>query len=91
MKKDLNCIEGTVAYVMKSRMAEIDAAGDNLGKLKAVVINILEDPTIKQQDLAKKYIFEVNRMTNVYHLLSTIATYLTGDKLGRTGRARKYA
>lgn len=90
MKKELYLTEGTVAYVMNKRMSEIEKAGSSLASVKAAIINILQDPSIKQTDLAKKYMFEINRMTNLSHVFSTLTTYLTGQQMGKTS-SRRYA
>lgn len=85
MKKDLVTIEGTVANVMQKRMDEINFYG-TLVEAKESVINILKSDEIKQKDLALKYITEINRMKNMGHLMSTITTYLAGEKVYSTNR-----
>ena len=91
MKKDLLTIDGTVASVLNSRLNEIDFNAP-IGNIKADIIKILQDPSIKQKDLAERYIREISTKTNMSHLLSTITTYLTGDKLGKSrGYTRKYS
>lgn len=90
MKKELITCDGTVANVLGARMNEINFDG-GIAQIKHDVIEILHDPAIKQKDLAKRYIREVSTKTNLSHLLSTITTYLTGDKLGKSrGYTRKY-
>lgn len=92
MKKDLINVDGTVASVMSARLAEVDFDHMSLAQMKEAVIDILRDPAIKQKDLAEKYIREVSTKTNVGHLASTIGTYLTGIKLGKSrGYTRKYS
>ena len=92
MRKDLVTIDGTIASVMQMRLDEIDFDHASLEQMKQGVINILRDPSIKQKDLAEKYIREVSTKTNVSHLISTIGTYLTGIKLGKArGYSRKYS
>ena len=85
MKKELINIDGTVASVMNARIAEVDFNAP-IGIVKADVIKILQDPAIKQKDLAQRYISEISTKSNLSHLLSTIGTYLTGIK---TGTAKK--
>lgn len=80
MKKDLIAIEGTVAHVMEKRIDEIKFYG-SLTDAKNSVIAILQSPEIKQKDLAAKYIYEINQMKSMRHLMSTITTYLTGEKV----------
>lgn len=87
MKKDLMNIEGTVANIMQKRLDEINFYG-SLESAKASAINILKSEEIKQKDLAAKYIVEIGRMRNMSHFMSTIGTYLTGEKV-YTGK--KYA
>ena len=92
MKKDLVSIDGTIASVMSARLQEIDFDNMSLSQMKESVIDILRDPAIKQKDLAERYIREVSTKTNVSHLISTIGTYLTGIKLGKSrGYSRKYS
>ena len=92
MKKDLLTIDGTVASVMSARLQEVDFDNMNLAQMKAAVIDILHDPAIKQKELAEKYCREVETKTNVSHLASTISTYLTGIRLGKSrGYTRKYS
>ena len=92
MKKDLTNIDGTVASVMNERLKEYDINNMSLNELKSTVIEILKDPAIKQKELAAKYIYEVSTKTNVSHLISTIATYLTGIRLGKSTRySRKHS
>ena len=86
MKKDLINVDGTVASVMNARLAEININTMSLPELKEAIIDILKDPAIKQKDLAEKYIREVSTKTNMSHLISTIGTYLTGIKLGKSRR-----
>lgn len=83
MKKDLVNIEGTVAYVLNKNMHRINFNG-TLNQAKASLVQILQSPEIKQQDLAKKYMIEIQRMKSMSHFLSTITTYLTGEKVYRT-------
>ena len=91
MKKDLLTIDGTVANVLNARMHEVNFNAP-IGNVKADIIKILQDPAIKQKDLAERYIREISTKTNMSHLLSTITTYLTGDKLGKArGYTRKYS
>lgn len=90
MKKELLTIDGTVASVLNAHMEEIDWNAP-IGLVKADIIKILQDPAIKQKDLAERYIREVSTKTNMSHLLSTVTTYLTGMKLGKSrGYTRKY-
>ena len=92
MKKELINVDGTVASVMSARLAEVDFDHMSLAQMKEAVIDILRDPAIKQKDLAEKYIREVSTKTNVSHLASTIGTYLTCIKLGKSrGYTRKYS
>jgi hypothetical protein len=92
MKRELINVDGTVASVMNARLAEVDFDNMSLDQMKEAVIDILHDPAIKQKDLAEKYIREVSTKTNVGHLTSTIGTYLTGIKLGKSrGYTRKYS
>ena len=86
MKKDLINVDGPVASVMNARLAEININTMSLPELKEAIIDILKDPAIKQKDLAEKYIREVSTKTNMSHLISTIGTYLTGIKLGKSRR-----
>ena len=90
MKKELLTIDGTVASVLNAHMDEIDWNA-SIGIVKADIIKILQDPAIKQKDLAERYIREVSTKTNMSHILSTVTTYLTGTKLGKSrGYTRKY-
>ena len=92
MKKDLITIDGTIASVMSARLETVDLDNMSLAQMKEAIIDILHDPAIKQKDLAEKYIREVSTKTNVSHLISTIGTYLTGIKLGKSrGYTRKYS
>ena len=92
MKKDLITVDGTIASVMNARLCEVDFDHMNLTQMKEAVIEILRDPAIKQKDLAEKYIREVSTKTNVSHLASTIGTYLTGIRLGKSrGYTRKHS
>ena len=89
MKKDLINVDGTIASVMNARLHEFDFNNMNLEEMKKAVIEILHDPAIKQKDLAAKYEREVSTKTNVSHLISTIGTYLTGIKLGKSSKYSK--
>lgn len=92
MRRDLVTIDGTIASVMQLRLCEIDFDHATLEQMKQGVIEILQDPSIKQRALADKYIREVSSKTNVSHLVSTIGTYLTGIKLGKSiGYSRKFS
>ena len=92
MKQELINVDGTVASVMHARLAKVDINQMSLAQMKETIIDILRDPAIKQKDLAEKYIREVSIKTNVGHLASTIGTYLTGIKLGKSrGYTRKYS
>ena len=84
MKQPLVSIPGTVANVMLKELNKVDFSNMSLAEMKETVINILKNPTIKQVDLAQKYITEVNNMTNRSHLVSTVTTYITGIKLGKS-------
>lgn len=89
MKKNLGHIEGTVANVMQKRIDEINFYG-SLAQAKESAIKILQSPEIKQQDLAARYIYEINKMNSMRHFMSTITTYLTGEKVySTTKRTRK--
>ena len=91
MKKDLTTVDGTIASVMNARLSGVNLSTMSLTEMKNLVINILQDPAIKQKDIAAKYIREVSTKTNVSHLISTIGTYLTGIKLGKSrGYRRSY-
>lgn len=85
MKKELVYIEGTVANVISQHMDEINFYG-SLEDAKNSVIKILQSPEIKQKDLALKYTQEIRRMKNMRHFMSTITTYLTGEKVYSTTR-----
>ena len=92
MKHDLLTIDGTIASVMSARLKNVDLNSMSLAQMKEVVIDILRDPAIKQKDIAEKYIRQASTKTNVSHLVSTIGTYLTGIKLGKSrGYSRKYS
>ena len=82
MKKSIHTIPGTVAFVMNQRMSELKL-DSSLSVAKQSVITVLKDPSIKDRKLADKYIMEVNRMTNLGHLYSTVGTYLCGMGVGR--------
>lgn len=84
MKQPLVSIPGTVANVMLKELNKVDFNNMSLAEMKETVINILKNPAIKQVDLAQKYITEVNNMTNRSHLVSTVTTYITGIKLGKS-------
>ena len=86
MKKDLTQIEGTVAYVLNQNMDKINFG--TLPQAKASLVEVLKSPSIKQRDLADKYIFEINRMKSMNHFMSTFTTYLTGEKVYRTNVRR---
>lgn len=88
MAKELAHIEGTVANVLNKRIGEINFYG-SLSEAKSTIINILSSPEIKQQDLATKYKAEINKMTSMRHLMSTVTTYLTGDKVFKTNVKHK--
>lgn len=82
MKQSLHNIPGTVAFVMNSRISELALEG-SLAAAKSSVITVLKDPSIKDRKLADKYIMEINRMTSLRHLYSTVTTYLSGISVGR--------
>lgn len=86
MKKDLTQIEGTVAYVLNQNMDKINFG--TLPQAKASLVEVLKSPSIKQRDLADKYIVEINRMKSMNHFMSTFTTYLTGEKVYRTNVRR---
>lgn len=88
MSKDLALIEGTIANVLSKRVDEINFSG-SLTAAKAALINILSSSEIKQKDLAAKYKTEVTKMTSMRHLMSTVTTYLTGDKVFKTNMKHK--
>ena len=86
MKKDLTQIEGTVAYVLNQNMDKINFG--TLPQAKASLVEVLKSPSIKQRDLADKYIVEINRMKSMNHFMSTFTTYITGEKVYRTNVRR---
>lgn len=88
MKKNLISIDGTVASVLNARLDEVDFTAP-LGCIKADIIKILQDPAIKQKDLAARYIQETSTKKSLSHLLSTVGTYLTGVRTGTLPRKRK--
>lgn len=85
MTKDLSSVKGTVAQVMLSRMHEINFEG-SLQDIKSSVIEILQSPEIKQQTVARKYIVEIQNMTKISQLLSTLTTYITGTRVSSKKR-----
>lgn len=88
MAKELALIEGTVANVLNKRINEVNFYG-SLAEAKNTLVNILSAPEIKQQDIATKYKAEINKMTSMRHLMSTVTTYLTGDKVFKTNVKHK--
>lgn len=80
MKKSLNQIPGTVAYVMTQKIESIDF-GKPFSQVKAQVIEVLKSPEITQRKAADKFIQDVQNMRNLSQLLSTVGTYLTGEKV----------
>ena len=81
MKKNLYEIKGTIAYELNQHMDEL-AKITNARELKLKIINILQTADIKKEQDRQKCISILCSCSSLSQLLSTIATYLTGVKVG---------
>ena len=80
MKKNIAYVEGTVACVLRKRQNELDLT--SLPRAKASLTALLESPEIRDQALARQYIYDIQHVRNMPHLLSILGTYMTGVKVG---------
>lgn len=80
MAKNLTKYNGTIAKHLMSHKDEIWACGDNVRQMREVVIKLLDEPTLKD----KKAVFEAKEIFRKAHdslFLSSLITYMTGDKV----------
>lgn len=86
MSKELNKYPGTIAYALVQHKAEIfNALGTgtarDLAKAKAVVTELLQSTELKNNPATPKAIDTFNSLRNYNAFLSTLTTYMLGDKV----------
>ena len=80
MAKNLTRYNGTIANHLMSHKDEIWACGNDVKKMREVVIKLLDAPTLKD----KKAVFEAKEIFRKSHdslFLSSLITYMTGEKV----------
>lgn len=87
---DLAAKDNTVAGILRQHMDELSSIFDP-NELRNKVIEIVDSSDIADKPVANKLKKALFSKKSVGALLSTIATYMTGDKVVKTGRYKKYA
>lgn len=82
---DLPTTNGTVAEVLARHNEEIDSVGTNENAVKSIITKILRSGEVKNEKDAETAIHRINSSRG-NKLWSTIATYMTGDKVIDTRR-----
>ena len=83
---DLASKEDTIAGVLADHMKEFYADTDP-NKLRQHVLQVVKDSSIADKDIVKKFERDLFSKKSIGALLSTIATYMTGTKVGRKNEA----
>ena len=81
MTRDLQKYEGTIANYLTKHTNEIWACGNNLVKMKEVVLDLLSKDEIKSNPETAKAIKILSKL-NGARFTSTLMTYMTGMKVG---------
>ena len=81
MKRDLQQYEGTIANYLTNHKNEIWACGNNIVKMKQVVLDLLSKDEIKNNPQTPKAIKVLSKL-NGARFTSTLMTYMTGMKVG---------
>lgn len=87
---DLAAKDNTVAGILRQHMDELSSIFDP-NELRNKVIEIVDSSDIADKPVADKLKKALFSKKSVGALLSTIATYMTGDKVVKPGRYKKYA
>ena len=85
---NLTNIDGTIANALYQNMDKIAACGTDVLKAKQVVKSILESVDVKSEKAREDAIRILTGAPNHSAFLSTLATYLTGMKVGSTKQTK---
>ena len=80
MAKDLTKFDGTIAKHLTAHQDEIFACGNNVQLMRKKVLELLDEPTLKD----KKAVANAKDVLSKAHpslFLSSLVTYMTGDKV----------
>ena len=87
---DLSTKENTIASLLKDNMSELASIID-VNELREKIIELVDNSNIASKPVAQKLKRDLYSKKSASALLSTIATYMTGDKVIKTGRYKKAA
>lgn len=87
---DLLTKENTIASLLKDNMSELASIID-VNELREKIIELVDNSNIASKPVAQKLKRDLYSKKSAGALLSTIATYMTGDKVIKTGRYKKAA
>ena len=82
---DLVSKQGTIANVLAKNMQEL-AEYPDANSLKSAVIKLIQDSEISDKKSVERFIHILNTKKSKEALLSTLATFMTGDKVFKPGR-----
>lgn len=80
--KDLSTKKRTIAEYLTKNKEKIWACGDDVVKMKAVVLELLSAEEIASNPATSKAIMILSK-THGNQFLSTLVTYMSGIKVGR--------
>lgn len=80
--KDLSTKKGTIAQYLSKNKEKIWACGDDIAKMKAVVLELLSAKEIASNPATPEAIRILSK-TRGNQFLSTLVTYMSGLKIGR--------
>lgn len=87
---DLLTKENTIASLLKDNMSELASIID-VNELRERIIELVDNSDIAGKPVAQKLKKDLYSKKSAGALLSTIATYMTGDKVIKTGKYKKAA
>lgn len=80
MRKELFNKEGTIAHHLCKHQTKIFSCGEDIVKMKSVVLDLLQMEEIKHNPETKRAI-NIFYKLNGKHFLSTLVTYILGIKV----------
>lgn len=80
--KDLSHKTGTIAAYLTKNQNKIYGCGNNINKMKSVVLELLSAEEIQGNPETANAINILSKLHG-NHFLSTLVTYMTGYKVGR--------
>ena len=87
---DLSTKKNTIAALLKDNMSELASIID-VNELRERIIELVDNSDIAGKPAAQKLKRDLYSKKSAGALLSTIATYMTGDKVIKTGKYKKAA